>query len=92
MTTTINVNPKQDFWHRLCRTGPLRAVSELVWNSFDADAENVSVEFRLNPLEGVEELGGGVIMSPMSIGMGTIAVVRDPQGGVFALFAGDMDP
>jgi Histidine kinase-, DNA gyrase B-, and HSP90-like ATPase len=56
MTTTINVNPKQDFWHRLCRTGPLRAVSELVWNSFDADAENVSVEFRLNPLEGVEEI------------------------------------
>jgi hypothetical protein len=56
MATTINVNPKQDFWHRLCRTGPLRAVSELVWNSFDADAENVSVEFRLNPLEGVEEI------------------------------------
>jgi hypothetical protein len=55
MTTTLDVNPK-DFWHRLCRTRPLRAVAELIWNSFDADAEHVSVKFRLNPLEGISEI------------------------------------
>jgi Histidine kinase-, DNA gyrase B-, and HSP90-like ATPase len=56
MTTTIDVSPRQDFWHRLCRTRPLRAVSEIVWNALDADASNVSVEFRLNPLGGLNEI------------------------------------
>jgi hypothetical protein len=56
MTTTIDVSPRQDFWHRLCRTRPLRAVSEIVWNAFDADADNVSVELRLNPLGGLHEI------------------------------------
>jgi uncharacterized protein len=39
----------------------------------------------------VTELGGGTIAGPMPIGMGSIAIVRDPQGAVFALFAGDFD-
>jgi hypothetical protein len=56
MTTTIDVSPKQDFWHRLCRTRPLRAVSEIVWNALDADANNVSVDFRLNPLGALDEI------------------------------------
>lgn len=56
MATTIDVSPKQDFWHRLCRTRPLRAVSEIVWNALDADANNVSVEFRLNPLGVLHEI------------------------------------
>jgi Histidine kinase-, DNA gyrase B-, and HSP90-like ATPase len=56
MTTTIDVSPRQDFWHRLCRTRPLRAISELVWNAFDADAYNVSVDIRLNPLGAVHEI------------------------------------
>lgn len=56
MTTTIDVSPKQDFWHRLCRTRPLRAVSEMGWNAMDADADNVSVEFRLNPLGALHEV------------------------------------
>jgi uncharacterized protein len=37
------------------------------------------------------ELGGNSIMGPMDIGMGKIAVLQDPQGAVFALFAGDFD-
>jgi len=56
MTTTIDVRPKQDFWHRLSRTRPLRAISEMVWNALDADADNVSVDFRLNPLGGLQEI------------------------------------
>jgi hypothetical protein len=56
MTTTIDVSPKQDFWHRLCRTRPLRAISEMVWNALDADARNVQMECRLNPLGGLEEI------------------------------------
>lgn len=37
------------------------------------------------------ELGGTTLMGPMDIGMGKIAVLQDPQGAVFALFAGDFD-
>jgi uncharacterized protein len=37
------------------------------------------------------ELGGTKLMGPMDIGMGKIAILQDPQGAVFALFAGDFD-
>src|SRR5258707_4319307 len=56
MITTIDVSPKQDFWHRLCRTRPLRAVREIVWNALDADADNVLVDLRLNPLGALHEI------------------------------------
>jgi hypothetical protein len=36
----------------------------------------------------VSELGGQQLMAAMDIGAGRIGVVQDPQGGVFALFAG----
>jgi uncharacterized protein len=39
----------------------------------------------------VEELGGSTLAGPMSIGPGRFAVVRDPQGAVFALYAGEFD-
>ena len=36
------------------------------------------------------ELGGTVLAPPMAIeGLGEIAVVQDPQGAVFALYAGE---
>lgn len=37
------------------------------------------------------ELGGTKLMGPMDIGMGVIGVVQDPQGAVFATFAGQFD-
>jgi hypothetical protein len=40
----------------------------------------------------VGELGGGTIVAPMDIGVAKIAVVRDPQGAVFALYAGQLEP
>jgi uncharacterized protein len=40
----------------------------------------------------VSELGGTVLAAPMAIeGLGEIAVAQDPQGGVFALYAGNFD-
>ena len=41
--------------------------------------------------ERLRTLGGNTLMGPMDIGMGKIAVLQDPQGAVFALFAGDFD-
>jgi predicted enzyme related to lactoylglutathione lyase len=37
------------------------------------------------------ELGGTALVGTTDIGMGKIAVVRDPQGAVFAMFSGQFD-
>ncbi len=54
------------------------------------------VYFGTENLEGhlaqVSELGGSQLAGPIDIGAGRIAVVHDPQGAVFALYAGHFDP
>jgi predicted enzyme related to lactoylglutathione lyase len=40
----------------------------------------------------VSELGGSQIVEPMDIGVGKIGVAQDPQGAVFALYAGQFEP
>jgi hypothetical protein len=40
----------------------------------------------------VDELGGTVHAGPMDIGIARIAVVADPQGAMFALYDGRLDP
>jgi uncharacterized protein len=40
----------------------------------------------------VEALGGTKIGGPIDITMGKIAVVQDPQGAMFALYAGQLEP
>jgi predicted enzyme related to lactoylglutathione lyase len=40
----------------------------------------------------VAELGGTVIAGPIDIQMAKIGIVQDPQGAVFALYAGDLEP
>jgi predicted enzyme related to lactoylglutathione lyase len=42
-------------------------------------------------LQCVNELGGRVLMADTDIGVGHIAVAQDPQGAIFALFAGDFE-
>lgn len=54
------------------------------------------VYFGTERLEGdlatVSEQGGSQLAGPIDIGVGQIAVVNDPQGAVFALYAGRFDP
>ena len=40
----------------------------------------------------VSELGGNVLVGSTDIGIAKIAVVQDPQGAAFALYAGHLDP
>ena len=40
----------------------------------------------------IDELGGQVVLQPMRIQSGRIAVAQDPQGATFALFEGEVDP
>ncbi len=54
------------------------------------------VYFGIDDLEAgtakVSELGGTQVFGPIEIGPGRIAVVSDPQGAAFALYAGQLDP
>lgn len=43
-------------------------------------------------LSRASELGAGTLAGPIDIGMAKIAVLRDPQGAVFALYAGRLEP
>lgn len=38
------------------------------------------------------ELGGAVLAGPIELPMAKIGVVRDPQGAVFAIYAGALEP
>ncbi|MGA2454827.1 MAG: VOC family protein [Solirubrobacteraceae bacterium] len=40
----------------------------------------------------VDELGGSKLAGPIDIGIAKLAVVADPQGAVFALYAGELEP
>ncbi|MGH7155403.1 MAG: ATP-binding protein, partial [Acetobacteraceae bacterium] len=55
--TTFSLFAKQDYLEKVAKTAdPIKAVSEFVWNSLDADATIVSVEFGTNGLGGIEEI------------------------------------
>jgi predicted enzyme related to lactoylglutathione lyase len=53
------------------------------------------VYFGTDDIEGVvakaSEHGGTALVDPMHLGAGQIAVIEDPQGAVFALFAGQFE-
>ena len=50
-------------------------------------SENIDAD-----LDKVAELGGSKLAGPIDIGPGKIAVVQDPAGAAFALYAGQFDP
>lgn len=45
MPQTIQLQVQEDFIDRLAVARPVQALSELIWNAFDADAKDVRVEF-----------------------------------------------
>jgi hypothetical protein len=49
MKQTIELEVQEDFLDRLATTRPVQALSELIWNSLDADAKTVRVEFDHDP-------------------------------------------
>jgi hypothetical protein len=51
----LDVEVQEDFLERLTSASPLQAVSELIWNSLDAEATRISVEVDNNAL-GIEAI------------------------------------
>src|SRR3954466_4704857 len=62
--------------------------------AMDGEPPNWSAYFATDDLDGgvakVGELGGTKMMDPIDIGVAKIAPVQDPQGAVFALYAGEL--
>ncbi len=63
--------------------------------TIDSEPPNWLVYFGIDNLDAglskVAKLGGSTISGPINIGAGNIAVLRDPQGAVFALYAGHFE-
>jgi predicted enzyme related to lactoylglutathione lyase len=53
---------------------------------------NFTVESTETAVARIRDLGGTVLMEPVEIFDGSIAMGRDPQGALFSLFAGETDP
>mgnify|MGYP005848894397 FL=1 len=51
---TIKVQVREDHLEILSRTKPMTALAELVWNSLDADATEVRIEFDTNDMDGID--------------------------------------
>ena len=52
----VELKVADDHVAALTRAKPVKAVEELIWNGLDADAENVSVEFEFNNMDGLESI------------------------------------
>ena len=53
----LNLEAKQDHLEKVANTrDPIKAIAEFVWSTLDADATDVGVEFRSNPLGGIQEI------------------------------------
>ncbi len=55
-TTELRVEAEKDFVAKQSKASPIAAISELIWNSLDADAMTVSVELNLDGLGGLSSI------------------------------------
>lgn len=56
------------------------------WNLYFAVADTEAAMAR------AAELGGQVVMGPMDVPSGRLAIIRDPQNAVFSVVDGELDP
>jgi hypothetical protein len=54
--TRHRLEPRADFVQRSIRSTPIKALAELIWNSLDADADEVTVTFERSPLGGLDAI------------------------------------
>ena len=52
----IPISVQQDFLDRVGTAASIKAVSELIWNGFDAFAKTVDVSFKITKIDGLEDI------------------------------------
>ncbi|MCX6152783.1 MAG: ATP-binding protein [Candidatus Kapabacteria bacterium] len=56
MSKILDVQIQDDYLRAITLTKPIDALCELIWNSLDADATEIRIEFILNPLSGYDSI------------------------------------
>jgi hypothetical protein len=56
MSKVLDVIIQDDYLQSITRSKPIDALSELIWNSLDADSTFINIEFQPNSLEGFESI------------------------------------
>lgn len=56
MSKKIDLGVEKDHIESLTKAGGITAISELIWNSLDADASVIEVETKRNKLDGIESI------------------------------------
>jgi hypothetical protein len=84
---TLQVELDPHHLQRLGATAPLTGIIELVWNALDADAENVTIGFARNELEGISEIhviddGHGMTEAEAVAGFKSLGGSWKPTAGV----------
>jgi hypothetical protein len=54
MSKFLDIGVEKDHIESITKAGGLPALSELIWNSLDADASEIKIEYKKNGLEGFE--------------------------------------
>jgi len=56
MSKRINLGVERDHIESLTKASGVSAISELIWNSLDADATEIRIEYKKNKLDGIDEI------------------------------------
>jgi hypothetical protein len=56
MAQEYSVEVQSDFLERQTKAPPVAAVAELIWNSLDADATDITVDFENDNLGGISKI------------------------------------
>lgn len=56
MSQTINLAVEKDHIESITKANGITAISELIWNSLDADATNIQIEYTKNSLDGFDTI------------------------------------
>ena len=74
--STLKVNLSDDHLKRVSKASPIQAIEELIWNSLDADATNISVRIESNAMGNqsitIEDNGSGISQRQASTALGYI--------------------
>lgn len=76
MTELINISVTDDHLSRVSKASVLKAIEELIWNSLDADADNISIKIKKSTLGNseiiIEDDGTGISHDRAKNSMGRI--------------------
>lgn len=53
----IRVEAKADYLRTVSKESPFKALAEIIWNGFDANATEVNVQLNMNIIDSLDSIG-----------------------------------